>query len=129
MKSKQLQKLMVLLVCIAIFSAGVAVAQQAQQSRNISGTVVNKSGNPLDGISITAKNAGTGTTTNAEGYFKILVNQNDVLIISSVGYIEQEIKIDKQENINITLEDQQKTLDEVVVVGYGTQNVPTLPAL
>jgi len=96
-------------------------ANQAQQSRNISGTVVNSSGSPLDGVSITAKNAGTGTTTNANGNFRILVNENDVLVISSVGFIQQEIKIDNQENIKITLEDQQKTLDEVVVIGYGTQ--------
>lgn len=96
-------------------------ANQAQQSRNISGNVVNRSGSPLDRVSVTAKNAGTGTTTNANGYFSILVNQNDVLVISSIGYIQQEIKIDNQENIKITLEDQQKRLDEVVVVGYGTQ--------
>ncbi len=96
-------------------------ANQAPQSRNISGTVVNSSGSPLDGVSITAKNAGTGTTTNPNGYFTILVNDNDVLVISSIGYIQQEIKIDNQDNIKITLEGQQKILDEVVVVGYGTQ--------
>ena len=95
--------------------------KQAPETRNISGTIVNSSGNPLEGVSVTAKNAGTGTTTNAAGNFKILVNENDVLLISSVGYTEQEIKIGNQENIKITLGDQQKTLDEVVVVGYGTQ--------
>ncbi|MEJ7828273.1 MAG: carboxypeptidase-like regulatory domain-containing protein, partial [Segetibacter sp.] len=125
MKNKCLKKLL-LLSTLVFFAAGVVAGQQplskanqATPSRNISGTVINSSGSPLDGVSITAKNAGTGTSTNANGYFKIIANPNDVLVISSVGYIEQEIKIDNQENIKITLEDDQKKLDEVVVVGYG----------
>ncbi len=98
MKSKHLQNLL-LLLCTGVFSAGVVgqqsapSANQVQQGRNISGTVVNSSGSPLDGVSLTATNAGTGTTTNANGYFTISVTHNDVLVISSVGYIEQEIKL------------------------------------
>ncbi|TDH27044.1 SusC/RagA family TonB-linked outer membrane protein [Segetibacter sp. 3557_3] len=103
-------------------SAPVALPAAGQQStvNRITGTVFSNKTEPVSGASISAQHAGTGTTTDNNGQFTILVKPNDVLVISSVGFQAQEVRIGSESTLRINLESQQKHLDEVVVIGYGT---------
>lgn len=90
--------------------------------RIITGTVTDEKGAPLAGVSISIKGTSFGTTTNEKGFFRLeLAQDNDVLLISYVGYAEQEVVVGSQANININLQPLSKGIDEIVVVGYGTQ--------
>ncbi|WP_236977152.1 SusC/RagA family TonB-linked outer membrane protein [Membranihabitans maritimus] len=88
----------------------------------LTGKVVSQSGEPLIGVNVLVKGTDKGTATNFEGRFELNdVNENDVLIISYIGYQTTEIPVDGRSSITITLLEDSQTLDEVVVVGYGTQ--------
>ncbi|CAG5003259.1 TonB-dependent receptor P3 [Dyadobacter sp. CECT 9275] len=88
----------------------------------ITGVVKSETGEGLPGVSVVIKNTTQGTTTNAEGQFRIVVpDQANVLVFSYVGYQTQEITLNNQTNISLQLVPNPKSLDEVVVVGYGTQ--------
>lgn len=90
--------------------------------RRIQGTVYDESGEGLPGVSVLVKGTQTGTITDINGAFSIVVpNQESVLVFSFVGYITQEITVGNQSNITLDLEVDQKILEEVVVVGFGTQ--------
>ncbi|WP_138991753.1 TonB-dependent receptor [Larkinella sp. C7] len=93
------------------------------QSVVITGRVTGAADNaPLPGTSVSLKGTTTGTTTDAEGNYRLtLANQaNATLVISSVGYVAQEIAVGKQSVVNAALVVDSRQLDEVVVVGYGT---------
>lgn len=93
----------------------------AQNDRNISGTVSDEKGEALPGVSILVKGTQQGTTTDIAGKFNLrLTNENPVLVLSFVGYISQEVIVGNQSTFNISLQSDTKALDELVVVGYGT---------
>ncbi len=89
----------------------------------VSGTVTAQSnGEPLPGVNVVLKGTSTGTITDAEGTYRLNISgENPVLVFSYIGYISQEMAINNQSEINITLAEDLQTLSEVVVVGYGTQ--------
>src|SRR4051812_6252424 len=88
----------------------------------ITGTVLDAKGNPLDNVSVVIKGKNkTGTTTNSTGEFKIEADQGDVLVFSIIGYVEQEITVGKNTSLSIALNPIDAKLEEVVVIGYGTQ--------
>lgn len=92
------------------------------QTKTIKGTVISSEDNsPLAGVSISVKGKTSGTTTDSSGNFSITAATGDVLQVSYVGYTSREIKIDNNTNLSITLESSSAKLNEVVVVGYGTQ--------
>ena len=92
------------------------------QSRTVTGKVTDKNGVPLPGVSVTIKNSSTGTQTNDDGTFSITVpNAARTLLLSFVGYNPQEVSIGRGNTLNVTLLNEEKKLDEVVVVAYGTQ--------
>jgi len=91
------------------------------QDKVIEGTVFDETGQPLPGASITIKGTSTGVSTDFDGKFKINVDEKDILTISYVGYIPQEVPVIGKTNINIKLIEDKNLLDEVVVVGFGTQ--------
>ncbi len=93
------------------------------QDRNVSGRVTSGTDNaPLPGANVALKGTSRGTTTNAEGRYTLSVpSSGGTLVISSVSFLTQEITIGSRSTIDITLADDAKGLDEVVVVGYGTQ--------
>ena len=97
------------------------------QTKVITGTVKEQDG-PLPGASITEKGApGNGTSTDSRGNFKItLKGKSQILVISNIGYQSQEISVADQSNITVTLAPDSKGLDEIVVVGYGTQKKANL---
>lgn len=88
----------------------------------VSGTVRDSGGGPLAGISVTVKNSATGTATGADGTYSLAVaDLRSVLVFSSLGFKTQEIPLDGRTLLNVTLVEENEILDEVVVVGYGTQ--------
>lgn len=96
-------------------------------TENIAGKVITETGEPLIGVSVLVKNTNIGTTTVADGSFQLTVpNATDVLVFSFIGYVAQEIPVKNQKNLKITLQEDAKALNEVVVVGYGTQSRKSL---
>ncbi|MEZ0608870.1 SusC/RagA family TonB-linked outer membrane protein [Fibrella sp. WM1] len=92
------------------------------QDNTITGTVTDEKGEGLPGVSIVLKGTARGTNTDANGQFKLTIpTGNAVLIVSFVGYVRQEIEVNNRSAITVQLKNDDKALDEVVVVGYGTQ--------
>lgn len=97
------------------------VSSKSNIEKILSGTVLDKDGNPLIGASIQVKETGQGTVTDLDGKFELTVNDDaQTLVISYVGYNERQITIGNQTTFSITLNDNTSVLDEVVVIGYGT---------
>ncbi|WP_375434831.1 SusC/RagA family TonB-linked outer membrane protein [uncultured Hymenobacter sp.] len=87
----------------------------------IAGRVTMAGGAGLPGVTVVVKGTTTGTSTDGEGNFTLEVPEGATLAFSFVGYVSQEVTVGKQTALNITLQEDNKALDEVVVVGYGTQ--------
>lgn len=95
--------------------------------RNISGKVNDQNNEPLPGVSVVVKGTQKGTITDLEGKYSIsLTDDENLLVFSYVGYLSQEIRIEKQTTVDIILAADNKALDEVVVVGYGVQKKSSL---
>ena len=93
----------------------------AQQTKSISGVVVDASGIPVIGANVLEKGTTNGVITDLDGNFTLNVNPGATLVISFIGYVSQEIVVGEQNTYNITLKEDTEVLDEVVVVGYGVQ--------
>ncbi|HUC81351.1 MAG TPA: SusC/RagA family TonB-linked outer membrane protein, partial [Flavisolibacter sp.] len=92
------------------------------QTKRITGKVISDEDNkPLAGVTITIKGKGAGTQTNAEGDFAIDATTGDVLVFSSTSLITREVTVGSNPVVNVSLEAKIGQLDDVVVVGYGTQ--------
>ncbi len=97
------------------------------QQKGISGTVKDKSGNPIPGVTVVVKGTKTGTVTSADGRFVIAgVPENSTLVFSFVGMKSMEVAVGTKSTVDVALEDETIGLDEVVAVGYGTQKKATL---
>ena len=102
----------------------VVVAQA--QTRKISGQVLaGDDHNPIPGVSVTIKGTTSGTQTNADGVFSLQAGKNAVLVFKTIGYAPQEVAVGDKTVINVTLNAETKNLNEVLVVGYGTQSRST----
>ena len=102
------------------YAAG-APQEIQQATKKITGTVVDASG-PVIGASVVEKGkSGNGVITDFDGNFSLSVSPGATIVISYIGYETQEIKVGNQSNFSITLKEDNAQLDEVVVVGYGTQ--------
>lgn len=115
---KQLLFLFGLLLCCSF----------ARAQKNISGKVTGDDGNPIPGVSVRIQNTQIGIATDASGAFSLKASPQDVLIFSSVGYTTQEVKVGTRNVINVVLVSNVSALDEVVVVGYGTQKRSSVTA-
>lgn len=92
-----------------------------QQSKKVNGNVSDAEG-PIIGASVVEKgNAGNGTVTDLDGNFSLNVKPGATIVITYIGYQKQEIVVGNQSNFNVTMKTDDKTLEEVVVVGYGVQ--------
>jgi TonB-linked SusC/RagA family outer membrane protein len=87
----------------------------------VAGRVTGDNGGPLAGVSVTVKGTRHGTTTNNNGEFELTAPDSGILVISYIGYESQEVPINSQTVINVKLVQSEKPLEQVVVVGYGTQ--------
>jgi TonB-dependent starch-binding outer membrane protein SusC len=116
MKYSTIQKLLCLLFMVSTF---LAHAQEKQLSGSVTDSETKEG---LPGVNILVKGTTSGTTTDANGNFQLTVsNDNAILVCSFIGYETLEIPVRNQTTINITLKQDAKALEEVVVVGYGTQ--------
>ncbi|TLP71118.1 carboxypeptidase-like regulatory domain-containing protein [Maribacter sp. ACAM166] len=88
---------------------------------SISGQVLDQNNQPLPGASVVEKGTVNGTQTDFDGNFNLEVSSGAVLLVSYIGYASQEITIGTKTNVTIVLEESASGLDEVVVIGYGTQ--------
>lgn len=95
--------------------------QQQQQKKQITGTIVDANGEPIIGANIVEKGTSNGTITDMDGNFSLRIENNATLHISYIGYFAQEIASGGKNNFNIALREDTKALEEIVVVGYGTQ--------
>jgi TonB-linked SusC/RagA family outer membrane protein len=106
----------VLFTCFSIS----AVAQKAQ--RVVTGAITDAKGNALSGASINLKGTQRGTVSGADGKFSLTITgKAPVLVVSSVGYEDQEIALGDRSELSVTLQDNNKRMEDVVVIGYGTQ--------
>lgn len=99
-----------------LVGAGVAFAQT-----KISGKVIDSKGLPIPGAVVQIKGTSNGTATDIDGKFSIRASKGQVLVVKSVGYVQREIPVGDNTNINVTLAETNSQLNEVVVVGYGAQ--------
>ena len=95
------------------------VVQEQQQSISVTGTVVDQNGEPLMGVNVIEKGTTNGTMTDMDGRFTLSVPGNATLQISYIGYTTEEVVVNNQTKLNITLKEDSQNLDELVVVGYG----------
>jgi TonB-linked SusC/RagA family outer membrane protein len=92
-----------------------------QQKRTISGTVKDEQGEPLIGVNVVEKGTANGVVTDMDGKFSIPVSENAILTVSYIGYKQEEIKTGNSRSLSIILRENMETLEEVVVLGYGSQ--------
>lgn len=97
---------------------GTAVQQQKQK---ITGTIVDSNGDPVAGANVIVKGTTNGTITDMDGNFAMDADAKSVLNISYIGYLTKEMPVGNQKTIRVVLVEDTKALDEVVVIGYGTQ--------
>src|SRR5690606_31675242 len=93
-----------------------------QEEIEIKGKIVDKNGTPIAGVSITIKGKSVSTSTDANGNFTFRVPRNSVLVLTSMGYSPIEHLVLNSNPINLTMTESNEELDEVVVIGYGTQS-------
>ena len=104
---------------VALLFAQTAMAQKA---RTITGQVFDNAGQPMIGATVVvAGNSNVGTTTDAQGKYKIKASAEDNLSFSFLGYVEVTERVGNRTNINIVLNPENVSINEVVVIGYGTQ--------
>jgi TonB-dependent starch-binding outer membrane protein SusC len=110
---------------IAVMLSICSIVTHAQESV-IRGLIKDERGSPVPGANVIIKGTTLGTTSDENGSFSINASPSDVLVISFIGYKSQEIAVGNQTSLDINLEADLTTLNEVVVVGYGEQKRATL---
>ena len=99
----------------------LSASQQPPSDLQVTGKITGENGEPLYGVSITLKGTTRGTATDSSGNFTLTVPSDGTLLITYIGYVTQEIKVNNQAQLTIQLKPAGNQLNEVVVVGYGTQ--------
>lgn len=115
---RQVTLIFLLAITFAVFSQNV----------QLQGVVVGQGNEPLPGVSIVVKGTTNGTITNSEGKFSIDVPSNGTLKFSYVGYNNQEVNVNGKDFMRIVMEENQKVLGELVVIGYGIQKKSVVTA-
>lgn len=112
-----------LLLCTLVVSS----LRAAPADQPVSGRVLDEKGSPLVGVNVQIKGTTRGTASDAQGAYRIDVpNGSSVLVFSYIGYKRQEVTVGNQSTINVSMESDAGALEEVVVVGYGTQRRSSL---
>ncbi|MEG0455662.1 MAG: carboxypeptidase-like regulatory domain-containing protein, partial [Bacteroides sp.] len=99
----------------------ITAIEGSQQNRKVTGTVTDEKGETIIGANVTVKGSTVGVITDLDGNFALEVPADAVIRISYIGFLPQEVKTQGKNSFKIRLKEDTKTLDEVVVVGYGTQ--------
>ncbi len=113
--TRLLKRLSVLLLCVTFTQLAFS------QTRTVTGKITDDKGNPVQGASVTVKGSKSGTTTDANGAFTLNVPASaKTLVVSSVGFSEQDATIADDNTVSAALVSSQQSLNDVVVIGYGT---------
>ncbi|GAA4432129.1 TonB-dependent receptor [Ravibacter arvi] len=112
----------------ALSAAFAATGPKRNAEKEISGQVRDEKGESLPGVNVVIKGTQRGTTTDAQGHFTLTVEEGASLVFSFVGYLTQEIIPGNRSSLTVTLQSDNKSLDEVVVIGYGTAKKGDLSA-
>src|SRR5680860_1248689 len=105
---------------VILFSAAIA-------QTTVTGTVSDVSGEPLPGVSVVIAGTTVGVSTDFDGLYSIETESADaVLVFSYIGFLKQEVPVGGQSTIDVQMKEDVQNLEEVVVVGYGTQKKETL---
>ncbi|SBW01688.1 TonB-dependent receptor plug [uncultured Dysgonomonas sp.] len=110
-----------MIVALFLMSAVHMAASLQQNPIKITGKVIDESGEALIGVSVRVKNQNTGTVTDIEGNYTLQASPAATLVYSYIGFTDLEVKVNPSGVMNITMKEGDKQLDEIVVVGYGTQ--------
>lgn len=110
---RSLLLLFYLLISVSVFS----------QTKTITGRITDIEGKPLPGVNVVVENTNTGTVTGVDGNYSINAGPNDTLVFSFVGYLSEEILVNQKSTIDLRMVQEITELDEIVVIGYGTQKV------
>lgn len=119
------------LLCLAGILQDIPVARSAeirevysvdqQGTYSLSGTIVDGKGESVIGANVVEKGTTNGTVTDVDGHFTLTVSPNSVLVISFIGYVPKEVLLKGDRKLTVTIQEDTHNLEEVVVVGYGTQ--------
>lgn len=102
-------------------------SSNSYQQRRVSGKVTDANENPLPGVNVVEKGTTNGVLSNSDGSYSLtVVTQNSILIFSFIGFSSQELTVGTQSSINVSLIESATSLEEVVVIGYGTQKKATV---
>lgn len=115
MKKKIRDLFLLSLLCLGITQSLLA------QSGTVKGKVTDEKGEAIPGVSVTVQGTQQGTLSDAEGQYTIQVSGNATLVFSFLGYLKQEVAVANRSTVDVSLQTDTKALEEVVVVGYGTQ--------
>ncbi|PJB55180.1 MAG: SusC/RagA family TonB-linked outer membrane protein [Bacteroidetes bacterium CG_4_9_14_3_um_filter_41_19] len=110
------------LACCILFVVLISGGNLSAQEKMVTGRITSVTESfSLPGVNVVVKGTTKGTVTNAVGFYSIDASPDDILLITSIGYVSQEIKVGNQTTIDVQMADDISKLDEVVVIGYGTQ--------
>ena len=138
--SRQYSKLLTLIYSImqkktwfkrlGIVSVLLLIGTLTYAQKRVTGVVVDTQEEPLIGASVVIKGGSTGTVTDVNGNFSVTIGekQSDVLLISYVGFKEKEVSTKNKTHLKVILEEEYEALEELVVVGYGTQKKVSVTA-
>lgn len=111
---------MAMLLCFP--ASGVNAAPASQENLTVSGVVTSAADQlPLIGVSVQVKGTSNGAITDLDGNYTVTVQPRQTLVFSYIGFVTQEVEITNQRTLNIVMNEDSETLEEVVVVGYGVQ--------
>ncbi|NDV77529.1 SusC/RagA family TonB-linked outer membrane protein [Dysgonomonas sp. 511] len=117
-------KIPILLVFLCCLFSSIPLKTHAQNASNlpvtIKGRVIDVKKEPLIGVGVTVKGTTNAVITDMDGNYSITCNNNDELVFSYIGFVSKELKVAGQKELNVVLEEDNKVLDEVIVIGYGT---------
>lgn len=122
---KELLAVLLLITCLG--NVNMAYAQSSgnssgeQATRKVTGIVIDSKGEPVIGASVRLKGSSIGTITDVNGKFSIPAKEGSILVISFIGFSTKDVIVSGKGSLNITLTESSQSIDEVVVVGYGTQ--------
>lgn len=115
-----------LMHALTLSEVSLPVMESQQQTETIKGQVVDAKGDAVIGASVMVEGTKSGSVTDLDGNFSVKANPNATLVITYVGFQKQEIPLNGRTSVKVTMQDNSTSLDEVVVVGYGTQKKASL---
>ncbi|WP_027395933.1 SusC/RagA family TonB-linked outer membrane protein [Aquimarina latercula] len=107
----------VFLFCICV----LCFVMQSFSQKTVTGQVLHPSGEPIPGVNIIVKGTNIGASTDFDGNYEIIVEENNILLFSYIGFNDLEERVEKRKVINVVLEEDAEGLEQVVLIGYGSQ--------